>query len=42
MAQLLRLQSVLAKTGKTRTPLYNDIKAGLWPSAIPGRARWHG
>ena len=39
MATILRLPRVLAESGKTRSPLYADIAAGLWTRPIKLSAR---
>lgn len=39
MARILRLPAVIDRTGKSRSPIYADIQAGLFPRPIKLGAR---
>ena len=39
MARILRLPAVIDKTGKSRSPIYADIQAGVFPTSIKLGAR---
>lgn len=43
MARILRLPAVIDRTGRTRSPIYADVLAGLFPRPIkigPRAAGW--
>ena len=39
MANIIRLPRVMARTGKCRTAIYDEIQAGTFPKQIPIGAR---